>query len=119
MFAEQTEKDKLKQQKIGMTKRKISDLTLCPYSELPSNECLDGICTQCGPSLLHKQLERNFTTDETIQWYKWEGIQVADDKLKVKRVTSYVSKTTSVQEYLGQLQVDVAKYTPHIFRATF
>ena len=118
-FAEQTEKDKLKQQLIGMTKSKLSDMSVCPYIELPSNDCLQGTCLKCGPSMLQERLELDWTTDETMQWYKWEGIQVTDDKLKVKRVTSCVSKTTNVQEFLSELQDDVKKYTPHIFRANW
>jgi len=69
--------------------------------------------------MLQERLELDWTTDETMQWYKWEGIQVTDDKLKVKRVTSCVSKTTNVQEFLSELQDDVKKYTPHIFRANW
>ena len=118
-FADQTEKDKLKQLMIGMTKRKLSDMTLCSYSDLPSNKCLQGMCEKCGPSLLQKQLELDLNADEKIQWYKWEGIQVIDDKSQVKRVTSCVSKTTTAQDFLSQLQDDVKRYTPHIFRANW
>ena len=113
----QTGDGSLKEKMKGLNKTRIADMSLCDYQGTYANfNCLDRKCDTCSPRKVSEFLAIS-DTEDIIQWYSWEQIQVTIEDNTSKRVTSCVPKETSVGSFLKELENDLQKYPGHIFRA--
>lgn len=43
-------------------------------------ECVEGKCLKCGTETLNKRMEPLITTNEGVQWQKWDNVRVINRK---------------------------------------
>lgn len=104
---------------VELSKQKLVDMTLCSYetTKYPRRECIERVCTKCGPHLVSKiHYKEILELEDDIQWYKWESVTIEKNG-QTKKVTSCVMKETSAKEFLEEYHKDLHGMSGHLFTA--
>ena len=78
--AEESKNTELLSKLKDINKTKVSNMTICDFEDDPNANCLNRSCTDCAPVKFTEYIQENVQENSNIVWYKWEYIQVSDEK---------------------------------------
>ena len=113
-------------QDLKATPRQLSNISLCPYEELPGRACIDRVCENCGPQLIqcHLQtlLEKCSETD-VVKYYQWEQTtdKYYDKEGKQKAIKRWVQneKSSTTTDLVLSINNDMKSFSGHLFRSDY
>ena len=102
----------------ALSKSKLSDGSLCAYTDHPKMKCLEQKCNQCKDNLNIILQPISKYDDENITWCQWQYVDTTRDD-KPKRIISCVEKTAPIKDFTDEIKKDMKTYPQHIFRANW
>ncbi|WAR07956.1 hypothetical protein MAR_017914 [Mya arenaria] len=111
--------------KLKATPRLLSDLSLCPFDDIPRRTCVDRQCQHCGTEAVHKLYQPLVESyaDLTVKYHQWESVPesyVAKDSTK-KKTSRWIQteKKVCVGDLVNDVSDSLVIYTSHLFRACY
>lgn len=105
----------------------LSDLTLCPYQEIPSRACINRQCASCGTYVIQVHYQPLLKVCEeapiSVRLYQWESKEEVFVTKKGEKKTQIrwiqVPKTTTVEDLVDSVTKTLKDHSSHLFRAMY
>ena len=106
--------------------KRLSDITICPYEQIPNRECVDRKCRDCGTeaiSVMFKPLTEASNPSEQVKFHQWEISKESyvgkDGNKKISSRWVQVEKKSNVPDLVENVAETMEKFTGHLFRASY
>ncbi|XP_060560787.1 uncharacterized protein LOC132720637 [Ruditapes philippinarum] len=111
---------------LKATPKQLSNLSLCPYEDIPKRSCVDRQCVDCGTAIVvntYEPLVQACGNSVVAKYYQWESSKesyISKDGDK-KHTTRWIQaeKTCSVADLVHDIAKSLESHSSHLFRANF
>lgn len=101
------------------TARKLSDLSVCTYNQIPDRKCVDRKCQNCGTRLIRETycplIEK--AGKEFIKYKQWQNVKESytNRKGEIKETNWWLQaeKKAKVEDVVTSIETDMSQQTGH------